>query len=65
MRYILTYTSPSLGFESQAGSDMIQQILNRYPERRVVATFDVNETGGPDRAALIDKSPGTTVRVPN
>ena len=65
VRYILTYTSPSLGFESQAGSDMIQQILNRYPERRVVATFDVNETGGPDRAALIDKSPGTTPRAPN
>jgi hypothetical protein len=65
VRYILTYTSPGLGFESQAGSDMIQQLLNRYPERRVVATFDVNETGGPDRAALIDKSPGTTVRVPN
>jgi hypothetical protein len=58
VRYILTYVSPSVGFESQAGSDMIQEILNRYPHRRTVATVTVNETGGPDRAALIDKVPG-------
>jgi hypothetical protein len=58
VRYILTYVSPSVGFESQAGSDMIQEILNRYPQRRTVATLTVNETGGPDRAALIDKVPG-------
>ena len=58
VRYILTYVSPSVGYESQAGSDMIQEILNRYPHRRTVATLTVNETGGPDRAALIDKVPG-------
>jgi hypothetical protein len=57
-RYILTYVSPSVGFESQAGFDMIQEILNRYPHRRTVATVTVNETGGPDRAALIEKVPG-------
>jgi hypothetical protein len=58
VRYILTYVSPSVGFESQAGSDMIQEILDRYPHRRTVATMTVNETGGPDRAALIEKVPG-------
>jgi hypothetical protein len=58
VRYILTYVSPSIGFESQAGSEMIQGILNRYPHRRTVVTLTVNETGGPDRAALIDKVPG-------
>jgi hypothetical protein len=58
VRYILTYVSPSVGFESQAGSGMIQELLDRYPDHRTVATFAVNETGGPDRAALIDKFPG-------
>ncbi len=58
VRYILTYVSPSVGFESQAGSDLIQELLNRYPHRRTVATLTVNETGGFDRAALIDKVPG-------
>lgn len=63
VRYILTYVSPSVGFESQAGSGLIQEILDRYPGRRTVATFAVNETGGPDRAALIDKIPGTDRRA--
>jgi 4-amino-4-deoxy-L-arabinose transferase-like glycosyltransferase len=63
VRYILTYVSPSVGFESQAESGMIQELLDRYPQRRIVATFNVNETGGPDRAALIDKVPGTDPRA--
>jgi hypothetical protein len=58
VRYILTYVSPSVGFESQAGSGMIQELLDHYPRHRNLATFAVTETGGPDRAALIDKFPG-------
>ena len=65
VRYILTYVSPSVGFESQRDSDMIQEILDRYPQRRTVATFAVNETGGPDRAALIEKVPGSDPRAPD
>ena len=57
-RYILTYVFPSVGYESQAESGMIQELLNHYARRRTVATFAVNDTGGPDRAALIDKFPG-------
>jgi len=57
VRYILTYVSPSVGFESQAGSGLIQELLDRYPLHRVIATFPVDETGGPDRAALIEKFP--------
>ena len=37
VRYILTYVSPSVGFESQQGSDMIQELLDHYPNRQVVA----------------------------
>jgi hypothetical protein len=55
--YILTYDLPRIGFESSDGSELIQQILNRYPSRRVVATFQVDETPDPDRAVLIEKSP--------
>jgi hypothetical protein len=57
-RYILTYVSPSVGFESQKESGMIQEILDHYARHRTAATFVVNETGGPDRAALVDKFPG-------
>jgi hypothetical protein len=57
VRYILTYVSPSVGFESQAGSGLIQEILDRYPRHRTAAMLAVDETGGPDRAALIDKFP--------
>jgi 4-amino-4-deoxy-L-arabinose transferase-like glycosyltransferase len=57
-RYILTYVFPSVGYESQAESGMIQELLSHYARHRTVATFAVNDTGGPDRAALIDKFPG-------
>jgi hypothetical protein len=52
-RYILTYDLPKLGFESQKG--LIAEILAHYPNQRPVATFDVEETTGADRAVLIDK----------
>jgi hypothetical protein len=53
VRYILTYELPREGYESQPG--LIREILERYPLRRVIETFDVDETPGPDRAVLIDK----------
>jgi hypothetical protein len=56
VRYILTYELPREGYESQPG--LIAEILARYPQRRRVATFDVDETPDFDRAALIDKQPG-------
>jgi hypothetical protein len=55
VRYILTYVLPSLGYESQEGSGLIQGILDRYPDRHAIAAFDVQETPEPDRAELIQK----------
>ena len=55
VRYILTYVLPDVGYESQKG--LIQEILDRYPNRRIVRTFDVDETTAVDRAELIDKLP--------
>jgi hypothetical protein len=52
-RYILTYTQPRLGFEGP----VILDVLQHYPGQRVIAEFDVDETPGADRAALIDKFP--------
>ena len=52
VRYILTYIEPLIGFEGS----QIRDVLEAYPQRRVVMTFDVAETpSGHDRAALIDK----------
>jgi hypothetical protein len=59
VRYILTYVAPSLGYESQAGNPVIQDVLSAYPNHRIIMTFDVAETStGHDRAALIDKFGG-------
>jgi 4-amino-4-deoxy-L-arabinose transferase-like glycosyltransferase len=59
VRYILTYTAPSLGYESQAGNPVIKDVIDAYPNHRIVMTFDVAETAtGHDRAALIDKFGG-------
>jgi hypothetical protein len=52
-RYILSYTVPEPGYEGE----VILDVLQHYPQRRVIAEFDVQETPGPDRAALIDKFP--------
>jgi 4-amino-4-deoxy-L-arabinose transferase-like glycosyltransferase len=58
VKYLLTYDLPRVGYESSDGSGLIQEILAHYPQRRVVATFEVDETPGPDRAVLIEKVPG-------
>jgi 4-amino-4-deoxy-L-arabinose transferase-like glycosyltransferase len=60
IRYLLTYTLPRLGYDSQDG--LIQEILDRYPQRREVATFEVDETPREDRAALFDKLPGAAAQ---
>jgi hypothetical protein len=57
VRYILTYVLPELGYESQAKAGLIQEILDRYPNRRTVLELDVDETPEVDRAVLIDKQP--------
>jgi len=57
VRYILTYDLPAIGYESSNGSGLIQGILDQYPNRRTIASFDVDETSAPDRAVLIDKRP--------
>jgi 4-amino-4-deoxy-L-arabinose transferase-like glycosyltransferase len=63
VRYILTYIAPSLGYESQAHNPVIQDVLDAYPDQRIIMTFDVAETAtGHDRAALIDKFGGGTRR---
>ena len=56
VRYILTYVAPSLGYESQAHNPVIQDVIDAYPNQRIIMTSDVAETAtGHDRAALIDK----------
>ena len=63
VRYILTYTSPYLGYEGR----VIRDVVEAYPQRAIIATFDVAETAtGHDQAALIDKFGAltTTVRTP-
>jgi hypothetical protein len=52
-RYILSYTLPWPGYEG----DVILDVLEQYPLRRVISEFDVQQTPGPDRAALIQKLP--------
>ena len=60
VRYILTYVAPSVGYESQARNPVIQDVLDAYPNRRIIMTFDVSGiASGYGRAALIDKF-GTT-----
>ncbi len=59
VRYILTYVAPSLGYESQARNPVVKDVIDAYPNQRIVMTFDVAETAtGHDRAALIDKFGG-------
>jgi 4-amino-4-deoxy-L-arabinose transferase-like glycosyltransferase len=59
VRYILTYVAPKLGYESQAHDPVILDVINAYPDHRIIMTFDVAETAtGHDRAALIDKFGG-------
>jgi hypothetical protein len=54
VRYLVTYVAPEVGYEGK----VIEDVLDAYPNRRVLRVFDVAETpGGHDRAALIDKRP--------
>ena len=54
VRYLLTYVAPRTGYEGP----VILDVLEAYPEHRMIRTFDVAETtSGHDRAALIDKGP--------
>jgi hypothetical protein len=57
-RYILTYSLPKEGRESYDG--LIREILNQYPGRQVIHTFDVQETPALDQAVLIDKRPSAS-----
>jgi hypothetical protein len=58
VRYILTYVTPYVGYEGP----VIQDVLDAYPDRTIIRTFDVAETAsGHDRAALIDKFGGTVL----
>ncbi|HET7218579.1 MAG TPA: glycosyltransferase family 39 protein [Vicinamibacterales bacterium] len=55
VRYILTYVAPRLGYEGS----VILDVLDAYPNRTILKTFDVAETAsGHDRAALLDKFGG-------
>jgi 4-amino-4-deoxy-L-arabinose transferase-like glycosyltransferase len=55
VRYILTYVAPCVGYEGR----VINDVLEAYPERRVLMTLEVAETrSGQDRAALVDKFGG-------
>jgi len=52
VRYILTYVAPYVGYEGP----VIRDVLEAYPGRTIIRTFDVAESAtGHDRAALIDK----------
>jgi len=52
VRYILTYTSPKIGYEGS----QIMDVLDGSPGWRVIMSFDVAESRyGNDTAALIDK----------
>ena len=55
VRYILTYIAPRIGYEGP----IIQDVLEAYPDRTIIRTFDVAETPtGHDRAVLMDKFGG-------
>ena len=64
VRYILTYVAPRVGYEGP----VIEDVLETYPNRSIIMTFDVAETAtGQDKAALIDKfgGAGSTDRQPS
>jgi 4-amino-4-deoxy-L-arabinose transferase-like glycosyltransferase len=55
VRYILTYVVPYVGYEGP----VIRDVLEAYPDRTIIRTFDVAESAsGSDRAVLIDKFGG-------
>jgi hypothetical protein len=55
IRYLVTYLRPLVGYE---GRDAIRPVLEAYPNREVIRTYEVSESAaGDDLAALIDKHP--------
>jgi 4-amino-4-deoxy-L-arabinose transferase-like glycosyltransferase len=63
VRYVVTYVSPFIGYEggrdAASGRSIIYDVLDAYPQRRVLHVFDVAESpGGHDAAMLVDKMPG-------
>jgi 4-amino-4-deoxy-L-arabinose transferase-like glycosyltransferase len=59
--YVLTYVAPREGYEGP----VILDVLEKYPQRRILWTFDVRETpGGTDRAALMEKGPPAIPAAP-
>jgi hypothetical protein len=62
--YVLTYVTPREGYEGP----VILDVLQAYPQRRILWTVDVAESpGGHDRAALFVKGPraeGDSRRLP-
>jgi 4-amino-4-deoxy-L-arabinose transferase-like glycosyltransferase len=57
VRYILSYTQANGEDAPGYEGDVILDVLRHYPDRRFVVEFDVQETPGSDRAALIAKFP--------
>lgn len=54
IRYVLTYSAPRLGYEGP----VIREVVEAYPQHRVLWTFDVRETtSGLDQAMLLEKGP--------
>ena len=61
VRYIRMDIAPRVGYEGSVMTD----VLDAYPDRRIIMTFDVAETAtGHDRAALIDKFGSASPRPP-
>jgi hypothetical protein len=51
VRYILTYVIPYVGYEGT----VIRDVLEAYPNRAIINTFEVAEKTPFDQAVLIDK----------
>ncbi len=52
--YVLTYVRPRIGYEGS----VILDVLEAYPQHRILCRFDVAESrGGDDRVALMAKGP--------
>jgi hypothetical protein len=59
--YVLTYVAPREGYEGP----VILDVLQAYPQRRILWLADVAETpGGHDRAALFEKGPPAIIPTP-
>jgi 4-amino-4-deoxy-L-arabinose transferase-like glycosyltransferase len=62
VRYILTYVSPTVGYEGP----IIREVLDAYPAKRLLWTVPVAESaGGADLAALFEKNPAPLPEAPS